>query len=61
MVVTKDDKQIKSLEHVFNDLIRRDKAMPEELLTSLKIVENDVVIIIASLLQDKGKILNKKT
>jgi hypothetical protein len=61
MIITRDVKEIKGLESLFLELIRKDKNMPEEFLTSLKIIENDVEIMIASILKDKGKILNKKT
>jgi hypothetical protein len=61
MVITRDIKEIRALENLFLELIRKDKNMPEEYLTSLKLIENNVEIIIASILKDKGKILNKKT
>ena len=61
MMVTRDIHEIKHLEHLFVELIRKDKSMPEEYLTSLKIIDNEVEIMIASILKDKGKILNKKT
>lgn len=60
-MVTRDIHEIKHLEHLFVELIRKDKSMPEEYLTSLKIIDNEVEIMIASILKDKGKILNKKT
>ena len=42
-------------------MIRKDRCIPEELLTSLKLLENQVEILITSILNDKGHILNKKT
>jgi|688.fasta_scaffold1601190_1 hypothetical protein len=42
-------------------MIRKDKSMPVECLTSLRVLENEVEILITSILKDKGRILNKKT
>ena len=60
-MVSRDIKEIKQFEHAFLEMIRKDKSMPEELLTSLKVLENEVEILITSILNDKGKILNRKT
>ena len=54
-------KEISNNEHKFLEMIRKDRSMPEELLNSLKVLENEVEILITSILNDKGHILNKKT
>lgn len=61
MIVSRDIREIKALEHSFSEMIRKDKSMPEELLTSLRVLENEVEILITSVLRDKGKILNRKS
>ena len=61
MLVTRDVVEIHRLEHLFIDLVRRDKSMPQDYLTTLKLVERSVEVMIASILRDKGKIISKRT